>query len=343
MSDLHDPGDPTGPSAPDEDELVTVIIPAFNEERFIGASLDSVLAQSYENLQVVVVDNGSTDRTLALVEERRGRDDRIEVLHNPRRNIPTSLNLALESARGRWLVRVDAHCTVRRDYVRIAVGRLREGSYGGVGGRKDGVGTTPAGRAIAVAMASRLGVGNSVYHHGTEPQDVDHLAFGAYPVALLRSLGGWDERLAANEDFELDYRLGRSGHRLLFDPRMVIDWHCRQSVRDLFRQYQRYGLGKVDVVRLHPESMHPRHYAPPALVGYLALGLALRRPRLLAAMVAPYVAAVTAESFRLRDRLDTTSERVRLPPAFAAMHMGWGLGFWRGVGRTLRERTRART
>lgn len=335
MSDLQDPGD-------NEDELVTVIVPAFNEERSIGASLDSVLTQSYRNLQVVLVDNGSTDRTVERIEERRAGDDRVELLHNSRRNIPTSLNLALNQAEGRWLVRVDAHCTVRPDYVRTAVERLREGQWGGVGGRKDGVGVTPAGRAIAVAMASRLGVGNSVYHHGTEPQEVDHLAFGAYPVELLRSLGGWDERLTANEDFELDYRLRGAGHRLLFDPRMVIDWHCRQSIADLFGQYHRYGLGKVDVVRLHPESMHPRHFAPPALVGYFALGLALRRSRLFAAMTVPYVAAVTAESVRLRDRLDTTSERMHLPAAFAAMHLGWGLGFWRGVGRGLRERTSAR-
>jgi hypothetical protein len=189
-------------------------------------------------------------------------------------------------------------------------------------------------------MASRLGVGNSVYHHGTEPQEVDHLAFGAYPVELLRGLGGWDERRTANEDFELDLRMRQSGQSLLFDPRMVIDWHCRQSVRDLFRQYQRYGLGKVDVVRLHPGSMHPRHFAPPALVGYLALGLAVRRSRVLGLMLAPYVAALTAESVRLRGRLDGAAERVRLPAAFAAMHLGWGLGFWRGVGRMFRERAR---
>lgn len=327
----------------DDQELVTVVVPALNEERFIGGCLDSVLAQGYRNLQVVVVDNGSTDGTVELVEARRRGDERLELLHNPRRNIPATLNLALAHARGRWLVRVDAHCTVRSDYVQTAVERLREGHWGGVGGRKDGVGTTPPGRAIAVAMASRLGVGNSIYHHGTEAQETDHLAFGAYPVELLRDIGGWDERLTANEDFELDYRLRLSGHRLLFDPRMVIDWHCRQSIRDLFRQYHRYGMGKVDVVWLHPESLHPRHFGPPALVGYLGIGLllGLRRPRRLAALLVPYAAAVAAESFRVRRRLDSGEDRVFLPAAFAAMHLGWGLGFWRGVGRTLPSRLRA--
>ena len=112
-------------------------------------------------------------------------------------------------------------------------------------------------------MGSRLGVGGSAYHHGTRPQEVDHLPFGAYPTALVRELGGWDENLVANEDFEFDYRLREAGHPLLFDPGLVIRWHCRQSIGDLYRQYHRYGRGKVDVAWLHPESLRPRHIAPP--------------------------------------------------------------------------------
>ena len=72
---------------------------------------------------------------------------------------------------------------------------------GGVGGRKDGVGSTPAGRAIAAVMGSKFGVGNSKYHHSTEVEEVDHVPFGAYPVDVIRDLGGWDEDLVANEDF----------------------------------------------------------------------------------------------------------------------------------------------
>ena len=259
------------------EELVTVVVPASNEERFIGSCLDSITAQDYPELQIIVVDGASTDRTAELVRERMARDDRIELLHNPRRNIPSSLNLAVEQARGRWLVRVDAHSTVDPAYVGLAVERLREGDWGGVGGRKDGVGRTSAGRAIAVAMASRLGVGNSTYHHGTAEQEVDHLPFGAYPLEVVRKVNGWDERLVANEDFEFDYRLRQAGFKLLFDPRLVIHWHCRQSIGDLFRQYRRYGDGKVDVARLHPESMNPRHVAPPAFVAYLVLGTLLNR------------------------------------------------------------------
>jgi succinoglycan biosynthesis protein ExoA len=291
-------------------------------------------------LQIVVVDGGSQDRTRDLVREQMAHDDRIELVDNPRGSIPVSLNLGLAQARGRWLVRMDAHSTVDGSYVRLAVDRLHEGSWGGVGGRKDGVGETAAGRAIAAALGSKFGVGNSTYHHGTTPQEVDHIPFGAYPVALARSLGGWNEQLPVNEDFEFDYRVRAAGHRLLFDPALTIRWHSRQSVADLFRQYRRYGRGKVDVALLHPDSMRPRHLLPPALVAYLAGALLVswRRPRRLLALTSPYLLALTAASVGTARQLDTTAERANVPPAFAAMHVGWGLGFWSSLSSTIGRR-----
>ena len=326
-----------------DEELVTVVVPAYNEERFLGACLDSIQAQDYPTLQVLVVDGASTDATAAIVQDRMAKDDRIELLHNDRRTIPSSLNLALDRARGRWLVRVDAHSTVSPTYVRTAVERLRDGTWAGVGGRKDGVGQTPAGRAIAVAMGSRFGVGNSTYHFGTTAQEVDHLAFGAYQVEIVRQLNGWDEQLTANEDFEFDHRIRAAGLHLLFEPRLVIRWHCRQSIADLYRQYYRYGRGKVDVAWLHPESLHLRHITPPAFVAYASAGLFINRNHLTrwCAMIAPYALAVTSESVRAGRLLESRDDRLRLPGAFVAMHIGWGVGFWSGVASTLPRRTRS--
>jgi succinoglycan biosynthesis protein ExoA len=324
----------------DDVELVTVVIPARDEELHIGRCLDAVCKQDYDNLQIVVVDGGSNDATLDVVREQMASDERIELVHNPLRSIPVSLNLGLARARGRWLVRMDAHSTVDPSYVRMAVDRLTTGSWGGVGGRKDGVGETAAGRAIAAALGSRFGVGNSMYHHGVTPQEVDHIPFGAYPVELARSLGGWNEQLPVNEDFEFDYRVRAAGHRLLFDPAMRISWHSRQSIPDLFRQYLRYGRGKADVALLHPDSMRPRHFMPPALVAYLVgtIVLAWRRPGRLLALNAPYLLGLTVASVQTGRKLDSRAERAHVPLAFIAMHIGWGLGFWAALRSALVQR-----
>lgn len=327
---------------PDADsgmDLVTVVVPARDEELSIGSCLDSILAQDHRHLQVVVVDNGSRDRTGQVVRGYAARDARVELLHNSRGGISASLNVGLAAARGVWLVRVDAHSTVPPNYVRIAVDHLRHGSWGGVGGRKDAVGLTPAGRAIAVAMGSRFGVGGSTYHHGTAPQVVDHVPFGAYPTALAREVGGWDVDLSANEDYEFDYRLRRRGHQLLFDPALRIDWRCRQSVPDLFRQYRRYGSGKARVVVLHPGATSPRHLVGAGLVAWLlaAAALSVRRPLAGLAAVAPYAAGVAVASAVTVPAVDPDARRW-LPAAFVAMHTGYGAGFWQGLAQALRER-----
>jgi succinoglycan biosynthesis protein ExoA len=312
------------------EELVSVVVPARDEEHFIGATLDALRGQDYRNLQIIVVDGGSTDGTVRVVEKHMAADPRVELLHNPRQTIPTALNLALASARGPWLVRMDAHSTAGPEYVGNAVARLREGRWGGVGGRKNGTGTTPAGRAIAAALGSKFGVGGSVYHHGTTEQEVDHIPFGAYPTDLVRRLGGWDETLVANEDFEFDHRLRRSGAVLLFDPELTISWHSRQTVRELYQQYRRYGRGKLDVALLHPDSLRPRHLVPPLLVPYLALAAAtaVRRPGLAALLVSPYAAALAAASVHTARTLDDGRARKFVPAAFLAMHVGWGAGVW---------------
>ena len=110
-------------------------------------------------------------------------------------------------------------------------------------------------------MASPFGVGGSIYHYGKEPQEVEHVPFGAYPTEVARSIGGWGEEFTVNQDFEFDHRVREAGHKILFDPSLVIDWESRQTIRALWKQYRRYGKGKAKVV-LCPPRVDPA--APPA-------------------------------------------------------------------------------
>lgn len=319
---------------------VTVIVPARNERDAIRRCLDSIREQTETRLQIIVVDGCSDDGTDELVKQCAEEDPRVELLVNPQRTVPFALNIALAAARAPLLVRVDAHATVPPDYVARAAELLETGEWGAVGGLKRGIGRTPQGRAVAAAMASRFGVGGSYYHYGDHPREVEHVPFGAYPAQVAREVGGWGEEFTVNQDFEFDHRVRAAGHKILFDPELVIDWECRQSVKELFTQYRRYGKGKVKVALRHPSSVSPRHLAPPALVGFLSVVTAVsvlgRRPQWLLA-VAPYASALGAASWTMRDAVPDARTRVFVPAAFAAMHLGWGLGFWEGVVRQVRE------
>jgi succinoglycan biosynthesis protein ExoA len=320
-------------------DLVSVVVPARNEAGAIEPCLRSILEQDWSNLEVLVVDGCSTDGTQDAVEAIAKNDSRVRMLQNPDRVVPAALNVGLAACRSPWLVRVDAHALIPKDYVSLARELLGSGEFGAVGGRKEGQGETPAGRAIAAAMGSRFGVGGSTYHYGARPTDVEHVPFGAYPVALLKALGGWNESLHVNQDFELDYRIRKAGYRVRFDPRMSIRWQSRQSINQLLRQYYRYGRGKVRVAMLHPGSVRPRHLGPPLLTLILSLAVAFsrRQPKFATSVIAPYAATVAAGTVTIARKVDPEA-RPYVAPALVAMHLSWGAGFWRGLADMLLQR-----
>ncbi len=87
---------------------VTVIMPAFNVEAYVARAVESVRAQTLRNLELIVVDDGSTDRTGRIVDRIAERDWRIDVIHTPNQGAPAARNLALERARGKWIAFFDA-------------------------------------------------------------------------------------------------------------------------------------------------------------------------------------------------------------------------------------------
>jgi hypothetical protein len=250
-------------------------------------------------------------------------------------SIPAGLNVGLQHSRGQFVARVDGHSTITADYLSRALAALAaDPTMAGIGGKRLGVSERPAGRAVALALSSRFGVGNSIYHYGTRPQLTDHASFGVYRADVAKRVSGWDESLPVNEDVDFDHRITELGHVIGFDPQMQVRWQVRDSVPALFQQYRRYGRGKAAMLRKNGRgALRARHALPPAAVvgGSVLLAASLRRPRLLALFL-PYVTAATGASvlaWRRREPGQHTSA-VALPFAFAAMHAGWGLGFLEG-------------
>ena len=91
-----------------EDTLVSVVIPVYNGERFIGRTLASALAQTYNPVEIIVVDDGSTDRTAILVEAAAARDNRIRLFRTQNSGVAAARNLGILQARGKLISPLDA-------------------------------------------------------------------------------------------------------------------------------------------------------------------------------------------------------------------------------------------
>lgn len=305
--------------------LVSVVIPALNEARYIGPCVRSVLAQEVDaTLEVLVVDDDSSDGTGDLA-----RAEGATIVPNAGRGIPSALNSGLAAMSGDVLLRFDAHAEMPPGYVAACVRALAE-EHGAVnvGGWRVARGESPWANATGTALASRLGVGNARIWRkppaGEGRRDVDTVPLGCFPAAALREVGGWDESLLANEDFELNHRLRRAGGRVVFDPEIWSVYHPRETLGALARQYWRYGNWKAEVLARSPESLRPRQLAPAGVLGAAVLAVAPGTAGAAGrAGLAAYAAVLGAASARERTW--------HLAPVLATMHVAWGAGLARGL------------
>ena len=344
---LSGPGDA---SATARAPFVSVIMPVCDEASFLDRALDAVFAQDYpsDRFEVIVADGMSKDGTRELVRRRQEERGNLLLIDNPRRIVPTAMNAALAKARGEIVIRVDGHCEIAPDYVSRCVAHLAAGSAEGVGGAVETVGQTPAARAIALAMSSRFGVGDSSFRvlRG-KSVFADTVPFPAYPRTVIDRAGPYDEELVRNQDDEYNYRLRKLGARLLLASDVRSVYYSRSSLTSLWRQYFQYGFWKVRVLQKHPGQMRARQFAPPLLVAGLAVAAAAApfwppARRALAAGALAYAAGIGAAAVKTARGADRgLAPRVGL--AFATLHFAYGAGFWKGLFRFRNRWGRGRT
>lgn len=260
--------------------LVSVVIPTRNESYSIEACLDAVLGQDWphSSLEVIVADGCSDDGTTDIAKGHAGVRGlvRFEVVDNAQRSTPSNLNLGLAHARGRYVCRVDARSLIPATYIRRCVETLQtRPEVAVVGGRQVAIQPTDGGkgRGIARALNNRYTMGMSRYRRGAESGLSDTVYLGFFRVEDLREVGGWDERLATNQDFDLNHRLSAKG-LVWFDAALEVGYVPRHSFGALFRQYRRFGEWKVTYWCTTGDRPRPRQIAALAVLpGTVLAGL----------------------------------------------------------------------
>lgn len=331
-----DAGPVVGTGAEGAVPFVSVVMAVRDEARHIDGVLDTLLAGTYpaDRLEVVVADGGSTDGTAARVAAWAAADPRVRCLDNPAGTAAAGLNRAVAAARGDVIVRMDGHALPAPDYVAACVRALARTGASAVGGRMVGHGETPVGRAAAWVTATPLGAGDARYRLGGAGP-VDTVYLGAWPRAVLRAAGGFDEGLARNQDYELCLRLRAMGGVVWLDPAIRSTTVTRGTLGGVWRQYLGYGAGRAATLRRHPRSLRWRQAVPALWVAALALAGAAA-PAVPAARAALFGLAgsygvATAGAGLLAARRIGWRDAGRVPPVVWAMHLAWGLGFWAGL------------
>jgi glycosyltransferase involved in cell wall biosynthesis len=234
---------------------ISVIIPCRNEEKFIAGCLNSILNQSYpkENLEILVVDGISEDKTREIVKSYSKKYPYIKLLENPKKFTPFALNIGIKQAKGETIIRMDSHAIYEKDYISKSIKYLNEYKADNVGGIRL---TRPRdnriiSRAIAISISHPFSAGNAFYRTGSKnPRWVDTVFGGCYKKEVFEKIGLFNEKLLRAQDREFNLRLKKSGGKILLVPEIKCFYYARSKLKDFCKWIFECGVAPFYATRL---------------------------------------------------------------------------------------------
>jgi len=314
---------------------VSVIIPVLNEERFLFQAVNAVLNQQYESeFEVILALGPSKDKTNDVAKEL-AKDSRVKLIDNPSGKTASALNQAIKNSRFDIIVRLDGHAIVDKYYLDNAVSTLLESNADNVGGLMQAEGISNFEKSVAAAMTSKFGVGNAPFHVGGSPGEVDTVYLGTFRKSALERVGYFDESFVRAQDWELNYRIRKTGGKIWFNPKLVVSYRPRPNLKALAKQYFEYGQWRKQVTKKYPETISLRYLAPPITVTGLLTGVIFILLNIFTQIsffnigwlaIFSYLAVLILAFITIKGKISLKS-RLLLFLVLPTMHLSWGVGF----------------
>ncbi len=328
---------------------ISIIIPILNEEKYISKCLDSIVESNFDKseLEVLLVDGGSKDKTLEIIKEYQKKYPFFKLLHNPKKIVPVAMNIGIKNAKGEYIIRLDAHSSYPKDYFSKLIFWHKKLNADNVGGVviTEVKNKTLSSNAIKNVLSDKLGVGSAFRSGVSEIKEVDTVPFGCYKKEVFEKIGLYDERLVRNQDIELNKRLKKAGGKIYLIPEIKCTYYARETFQDLAKNNFNNGLWNILTAYYTGSlsSLSFRHFVPMLFVLsliffgicgvfnkwclYLFLGISFL-----------YLSIISIRSVQIKK--DTTFFHQLL--AFLVLHFSYGIGSIVGIFRVIKEKLNER-
>ena len=252
---------------PASDALVSVLIPAFNESKVIATSIERILESDYPHLEIVVIDDGSTDNTSDVVRNHFAHDARVRLLTLPNGGKARAINAGLAQSSGAIVVALDADTQFDRHCISNLVRWFGDARVGAVAGNAkvgNRINTVTRWQALEYITAQNL-----------ERRALAALncitvvpgAVGAWRRSALEQFGGFPTQTLA-EDQDLTLQLQRAGYRIVYDDEAIAWTEAPETFAGLARQRFRWSFGTLQCVWKQRDMLFRRRYG---VMGWFAL------------------------------------------------------------------------
>lgn len=316
---------------------ITVIMPIYNEEKHIANALECIIMQDWQgDIEILVVDGKSTDNSVNIINEiskNLPKNRKIKVLSNPQKYIPVSLNIACENASNEIIVRIDGHTYAPLDYVSESMKVLKAINYEGIVGGRCVISPSSdskIAKAISIGVSNKFGVGNALYRTFNDNNlsylDVDTVPFGAFSKKVWKKLGGYDEVLLYDEDYDFNYRAIKNGYRVVMNPKIELNYFSRKNLKLLWKQYFGYGYWANKFCIKHRIIPSYRRLVPLVFVLSLLISPLISK-YLFYGITTLYLSVMIAISINeglIKKRNFLLA--IALIPVFPTLHLSYGIG-----------------
>jgi len=247
--------------------MISIIIPCRNEERFIEKCLDSLIKQDFpkENLEILVVDGDSKDKTKDIVKEYIQKYPFIRIIDNKEKYTSFGLNMGIKKAMGDIIIRMDAHAEYEKDYISKCIKYLKEYNADNVGGVLKTIpsNNSSVAKAITICLSHFFGAGGSYFRTGSKkPIEVDTVFGGCYKREVFDKIGLFNEKLIRSQDIELNRRLKASGGKILLVPDITAYYYPQNNLVDFFEHNFVDGIWTIYPLKFGIRIFSLRHLIP---------------------------------------------------------------------------------
>jgi len=241
---------------------ISVIIVIRNEENYVIDCIKSIEKQfkNNESWELIVIDGVSEDNTKKLAYKYlKNKNYKWKILDNPKKTLPSGWNIGIKNAKGKYVIRPDAHSELLENYIILGIKKLEENLIlAGVGGVLITKSDTYIGDMISKILSNPIGVGASLFRVGVKNDTIsDTAVYAVYKKTVIEQAGMFDENLIRNQDIDLHKRIQKLGYKLLTSPEMKAIYYSRTNIKKFLKQAFNNGFWIT-----YGDSGHFRHYIP---------------------------------------------------------------------------------
>ena len=247
----------------------SVVVPAYNAQETLGECLKAIQSQtlSREMYEVIVIDDGSTDRTGEVARQHGAR-----VFRQPHQGPAAARNLGLKGAKGAVVLFTDADCAPAPDWVEKMLTPFSEDGIVGVKGAYKTRQRSLVARFAQIEYETK-------YDRMRKQRYIDFVdgCSAAYVTEIVRDCGGFDTIFptSASEDVDLSFRLAKRGHKMQFAPEAIVFHLHPHSLGAYLRRKFKIGYWRALLYVRHPDKVISDSHTPQSLKAQVMLGLAL--------------------------------------------------------------------